>query len=301
MNTDAIKVEGLCKHYKDFALRDVSFTVPAGMIVGFVGENGAGKTTTIDCILGAAFADTGSIHVFGQEVSRANAHYIGDTAFANLRQDIGVVFDSCPFPNEYTIGKIEKICAAAYNKWDSALFNQLLEAFQLTRTKTVKELSRGMGMKVSMAIAMAHRPHLLVLDEATAGLDPIARDEVLDLIKARLECEDCAVLMSSHITSDLERVADRLVCIHEGRILFDVPTEEITDKAGSAHCSSKDMSALQASGVFAPGELLAVRSDFSTAVLVDDRLAFAEAFPEIPCERLTIDEYMTFMLKGERL
>ncbi len=301
MNTDVIRVEGLCKHYRSFELRDVSFTVPAGMVVGFVGENGAGKTTTIDCILGAAYPDAGSIRIFGQEVSNASQHYIGDAAFAGLRQDIGFVFDSCPFPNEYSIGKIERICSAAYRKWDVETFEQLLQAFQLERAKTVKELSRGMGMKVSMAIALAHHPNLLVLDEATAGLDPLARDEVLDLIKACLEREECAVLMSSHITSDLERIADRLLCIDEGRIVFDLPTDSITDKAGVAHCTTKDVELLQESGAFEPGELVALRSNFSTNVLAEDRFAFAEAFPEVPCERLSIEEYMAFMLKGERL
>lgn len=296
-----LSVRGLCKTYPDFKIEDVNFDVPEGMIVGFVGENGAGKTTVINCVLGVVFPSSGSIQLFDSQVASCDAGYIGDKRFAMLRQDIGVVFDACSFPNDFTLQKVRVTCSHAYDNWDDGYFLHLIDEFSLDLKKEIQGLSRGMGMKLSLACALAHHPKLLILDEATAGLDPLARDEILGIIRNCVEQRDCSVLMSSHITSDLEKCADILVCIHDGRILFEMPVDDITDSMGIARCNSETLALLKESNVFDQGELRAIPEAYSTNVLVPDRLAFEEAFPEIPVDRISIDDYLALVLKGKAL
>lgn len=296
-----LSLRGLCKSYRDFKIEDVGFDVPEGMIVGFVGENGAGKTTVINCILGIVFPSSGSIQLFGEQVASCDANYVGDKRFATLRQDVGVVFDACSFPNDFTLQKVRTTCSYAYDNWDDSYFLRLLDEFSLDLKKEIQGLSRGMGMKLSLACALAHHPKLLILDEATAGLDPIARDEILDIIRSCVEQKGCSVLMSSHITSDLEKCADILVCIHEGRILFEMPIDDITDRMGIARCTAGSLALLRESSVFEQDELRAISEAYSTNVLVPDRFAFEEAFPEIPVDRITIDDYLSLILKGKAL
>lgn len=297
----ALSIRGLCKTYPDFKIDDVSFDVPEGMIVGFVGENGAGKTTVINCILGIVFPTSGSIKLFGNQVASCDKDYVGDKRFAALRQNVGTVFDACSFPNDFTLQKVRSICSHAYENWEDAYFLSLLDTFSLDLRKEIKGLSRGMGMKLSLACALAHHPKLLLLDEATAGLDPLARDEVIDIIRNHVERNGCSVLMSSHITSDLEKCADILVCIHEGRIIFDMPVDTITDRMGIAHCSAESIVLLKTSNVYEQHELRAIPQTYSTNVLVPDRFAFEEAFPEIPVDRISIDDYLSLILKGQTL
>lgn len=297
----ALSIRGLSKAYPGFKIEDVGFDVPDGMIVGFVGENGAGKTTVINCVLGIVFPSSGSVRLFGEQVAPCDRDYVGDRRFATLRQDVGVVFDACPFPNDFTLQKVRTICSHAYTNWDDGYFLDLLDEFSLDLRKEIQGLSRGMGMKLSLACAVAHHPKLLILDEATAGLDPLARDEVIDIIRSCVEQRGCSVLMSSHITSDLEKCADILVCIHEGRILFHRPVDDIIDRMGIARCSTEALALLETGNVFAQGELRAITDPYSTKVLVADRFAFEEAFPEIPVDRISIDDYLALTLKGRTL
>ena len=215
-----------------FALRNVNLAVAPGEIVGFVGANGAGKTTTIRAALGLIKLDAGELRLFGEPFG-PNAP---DSIQRRVRSRIGVVFDTCPYPAEFTIAQVERCVAPAFPDWDKAQFWRLAEQFSLSRKAKVKELSRGMGMKLQLAVALSHNADLLVLDEATAGLDPIARDETLTILREFTAQESHGVLFSSHITSDLDRIADRIVGIHGGRIIFNMPREEITDMAGIAHC-----------------------------------------------------------------
>lgn len=301
MSNYLINIQGLEKRYEGFALENVSFNVPAGSIIGFVGANGAGKTTTIKCALGIAFPECGSIKLFGEEVACCADAYVGAQRFAQLRQDVGFVPDTCAFPGHVTVTTVGAIGKKTHLRWDAGRFDGLATAFQLEGDKKVSELSRGMGMKLSLAFALAHRPRLLILDEATAGLDPLARGEILDTLRDYVTDEECGVLMSSHITSDLERTADRIVCIDEGRIAFDMPAEDITDIAGIARCSAHDLGMLLSSRVYGAGTLRVRRGAYANDVLVPDRFAFAEAFPEIAVDRASIDDYLTLTLKGELL
>lgn len=292
---DLLRIRSLSKHYDGFDLQNIDLTVPAGSVVGFVGSNGAGKTTTIKAILGLIFPDAGSIELFGQNVGE----HASAKAIKQAKQRTGVVFDTCSFPEEMSIASVGKLMAYSYDSWSPADFEQRLAQFELPKDKTVHDLSRGMSMKLSLACALAHDPDLLILDEATAGLDPLAREEALDLLRVYMRDERHGILMSSHITSDLEKIADYIVCIDDGRIVFSVEKDAITDLAGVAHCRAADFEHIAASGFFAPGDLRSMRHPYGIDVLAPDRFAFAENFKNIALDKADIDTYMALMLKGE--
>lgn len=273
-----------------FALRNVNLAVSSGEIVGFVGANGAGKTTTIRAALGLISLEAGELRLFGEPFG-PNAP---DGTQRRVRSRIGVVFDTCPYPTEFTIAQVERCLAPAFPSWDKAQFWHLAERFSLTRKAKVRDLSRGMGMKLQLAVALSHKADLLVLDEATAGLDPIARDGVLAALREFAAQEGHGVLLSSHITSDLDRVADRVVGIDGGRIIFNMPREEITDMAGIAHCTAEQARTI----LECVEEAHIEQREFSCDVLVPNRFEFAEAFPEIPCDHASIEDYLHFTLKG---
>ena len=291
--TPLIEARGITKHYDGFTLDTVSFTVNEGEIVGFVGQNGAGKSTTIKALLGLFPIDGGEGRVLGTsstELSRSSG--------AATKEQVGVVFDAVSLPEHLSVADVSHIYSRVYATWDARRFERLTAEFGLDARKTVKELSRGMGMKLSLACAFAHDARLLILDEATAGLDPMARDEMLDRLRDFVAEPGRAILMSSHITSDLERIADRIVCIEAGRIIFDLPKDAITDEMGVARCRATDFERVAASGIIPEHDLRCLRHDYGIDLLVPDRFAFAENFPEIPCDRMTIDDYLTLTLKG---
>ena len=274
-----------------FALDGVSLTVGESEVVGLVGANGAGKTTTIRAALGLLPLDSGEFSLFGN----AFGAHASSECQRDVRSRVGVVLDGCPFPNDHTDRQSAACVSAAYGSWDQARFERLCAEYGLGLKTKVKVLSRGMGMKLQLAVAFSHEAELLILDEATAGLDPIARDEVLDQFRAFAREEGHGVLLSSHITTDLERIADRVVAIDGGRILFDVAREDITDTAGVARCSQAQL-----------GEVLScvagartLQREFACDVLVPNRFEFAEAFPDIPCDHASIDDYLHFFLEGE--
>lgn len=303
---DLIKVEGLVKTYEGFTLDHVNLNVPAGCVTGFVGSNGAGKTTTIKAMLGLVRPDAGNVALFGDAVcgfglqaAADGAPVVHETALARAKARLGVVFDACPFPNESRVSDVERIGRYAFPTWKRDAFERYARRFGLDAKKQVKDLSRGMGMKLQLAFALAHRPELLVLDEVTAGLDPMARDEVLDILRAFMEDERHGILMSSHITSDLEKIADYVVCVDEGREAFSCAVDDITDTAGVATCGAAQVDGIASSGLFDPGSLRVQVGAYSCEVLVPDRALFARRFPQIACGRADIDSYMRLMLKGE--
>lgn len=286
-----LELKGISRHVSDrFSLRDVTLAVEPGQIVGFVGANGAGKTTTIRAALGLIKLDAGEVHLFGQHCN-ANAP---DETQRHLRSRIGLVLDTCPFPSTLKVGQIESLVGPAYPTWDLETFARFINRFGLDPKTKVKDLSRGMGMRLQLACALSHNAKLLILDEATAGLDPMAREELLDELLAFVSDGQRSVLLSSHITSDLERAADRVICIDNGSIVFDLPREDITDRAGIAHCTQAQAVELMACVEGAR----AARHAYSVDVLVPNRHDTLEAFPEIPCDRATIDDYLRLMLKG---
>ena len=282
---NTIEITGLCKAYDTFALKDVSFTLPAGSIMGLIGENGAGKTTTLKCILNLIHRDSGHIRLLGHD-------NIKEERLA--KQDIGVVLDECFFHDTLRAKEVEYILAPCYQNWDAALFQTYLDKFKLPANQYIKEYSRGMKMKLSLAAALAHHPKLLILDEATAGLDPVIRDEILDEFLDFIQDEEHSILLSSHITSDLEKVADYITYIHHGHVVFSDSKDAILEQYGRVACSREQMEAI------APGHLLRVRwGSFGCEGLLSDREAFRRAYPDLMVEPVTLEEIMVFIGKGE--
>ena len=286
-----LELKGASRRVSDrFSLRNVTFAVEPGQIVGFVGANGAGKTTTIRAALGLIKLDAGEVCLFGQRCD-ADAP---DELQRHLRSRIGLVLDTCPFPSTLKVTEVEALVSPAYPTWSHETFAGLIDRLGLEAKAKVKDLSRGMGMKLQLACALSHKAELLVLDEATAGLDPMAREELLDELLAFVADGKHSILFSSHITSDLERAADRIVCIDNGSVAFDLPREDITDRAGIAHCTQAQAAELMACVEGAR----ATRHVYSIDVLVPNRREALEAFPEIPCDRISIDDYLRLTLKG---
>ncbi len=286
---NALEIVNLHKKYPNFTLNNVSFTVPCGCIVGFVGENGAGKTTTIKSILNTITPDSGSISIYGM---------LNNTS-AQAREDIGFVFDECYFHETFTIPQVGKILKGIYKNWDDAYFNQLLQTFGLTsvtgKKDIIKNFSRGMKMKLSLAAALAHHPKLLVLDEATSGLDPVIRDEILDMMLEFIQDEEKSILFSSHITSDLEKAADYLVFIHNGTILLTGEKDDILSNYGILHCSKDVFSALSTETIVGYKH-----SAFGVDVLVSNRNSFTQQ-EDILIDKATIEDIMLYTIKGEHI
>jgi len=209
--SNALEVQNLHKTYSDFTLDSVSFSLPAGYIMGFVGQNGAGKTTTIRCILNMAARDGGEITIFGLDNVRDELA---------VKQELAAVFDESFFVESWRVREVEKIIKGFYSKWDSRLYGDYLKKFELSPDKRVKELSRGMKLKLMLAVAMSHGAKLLILDEPTSGLDPVARDGLLDILREYIADGEKSVFFSTHITSDLERIADYITLIDHGKIFY---------------------------------------------------------------------------------
>jgi len=283
--TNCIEIKGLCKSYGDFSLKNINLTLPGGSILGLIGENGAGKTTTIKCILNLIRRDAGEITLLGHDNIREDRL---------AKQDVGVVLDECFFHDPLRPRDVGRILAPAYKNWDRELFQAYLDKFQLPEKKLIKEFSRGMKMKLSLSAALAHHPKLLILDEATAGLDPVVRDEILDEFLGFLCDEDHAILMSSHIISDLEKVADYIAYLHQGQLVLSDAKDTILDSYGRVGCTAAQLAAID------PGDLLRVRrGSFGCEALVSDRAAFSRKYPSLLVERTTLEDIMLFVGKGE--
>jgi ABC-2 type transport system ATP-binding protein len=209
--SNALEVQNLNKTYGDFTLDSVSFSLPAGYIMGFVGQNGAGKTTTIRCIFNMAARESGEIKIFGLDNIRDELA---------IKQELAAVFDEIFFVDTWRVREVEKALRGFYSGWDSRLYSEYIKKFELSPEKRVKELSRGMKMKLMLAVAMSHDAKLLIMDEPTSGLDPVARDELLNILREYIADGEKSVFFSTHITSDLERIADYITLIDHGRIFY---------------------------------------------------------------------------------
>ncbi|MCI8537158.1 MAG: ABC transporter ATP-binding protein [Oscillospiraceae bacterium] len=283
--TNCIEIKGLCKSYPDFALDHIDLTVPGGSILGLIGENGAGKSTTIKCILNLVRWDAGSIRILGQDNIERDV---------SLKQDIGVVLDECFFHDNLRASDVDTILRRVYKRWDRDLFSNYCRQFGLPEKKTIKEYSRGMKMKLSLAAALAHRPRLLILDEATSGLDPVVRDEILDEFLSFIQDEDHGILLSSHITSDLEKAADYITYIHRGRVTLSGAKDELLEQYGRLVCRASDLEKLDKSLV------VGVRkSQFGCEALVNDRAGLRKAYPELTVDPVSLEDIMVFTVKGE--
>ena len=280
-----LEINNLTKDFGDFLLDKVSFSIPQGTIMGLIGENGAGKTTTINLVLNELEKDAGTITIFGKD------HLEHETEVKNA---IGVVFDDCPLPDLFSTMEIEEVMKNIYPSWDRGAFRKYLSEFELPTGKPVKDLSRGMKIKLSFAIALAHNPKLLILDEATSGLDPVMRDEILDILLDFVQDETHSVLFSSHITSDLEKIADYITFIHKGRVLFYKTKDELIYNYGIIHCTTACFEDLDKS------EIIAYRKrDYEWQVMVADRETAQRKYEDCVVDNATLDDIMLFYVKGE--
>lgn len=283
---NCIEVSGLSKQYGDFFLRDISFNVPGGSIVGLIGENGAGKSTTLKCILDLIRPDAGEIKIFGQD-SRENGQQV--------RQEIGVVMDECFFHDTLYARDVDLILSSVYKNWDSELYFDYLNKYNLPEKKLIKEFSRGMKAKLSLAAALAHRPKLLILDEATSGLDPIVRDEILDEFLEFIQDESRGILVSSHIITDLEKVADYIIYIHQGALLLNENKDDILSRYGRLACSIKEFDRVDSADV-----LRMRQSSFGCEALITDRKRFGRKYPDLMVEPVKLEEIMLFFGRGDK-
>ena len=284
--TNSIEIRGLNKSYPDFTLGEIDLTLPGGTIMGLIGENGAGKTTLMKCILNLVRRDSGSITLLGYDNIREERL---------AKAEIGVVLDECFFHDTLRPKDVGAILAPAFrDRWDSRLYADYLDKFQLPQGKLIKEFSRGMKMKLSLAAALAHRPKLLLLDEATAGLDPVVRDEILDEFLAFICDEEHSILISSHITSDLEKVADYITYLHQGRIVLSDAKDTILEHYGRVGCTAAQLEAID------PADLVRVRrGSFGCEALVADRGTFHRSYPHLMVEPIALEDIMLFIGKGE--
>lgn len=279
----AIEIKKLTKTFTGFTLGDVSLTVPGGSIMGLIGENGAGKSTTIKCLLGLLHPDSGSLSVLG-----------GAPNDPAVREWIGVVLDECPFHGGLTAQQVGKILSREYKMWHQELYEDYLKKFDLPRNLFIKDFSKGMKMKLSIAAALAHHPKLLILDEPTSGLDPVVRSEILDEFLEFIKDEEHSILLSSHITSDLERVADYITYIHKGKVKLSGEKDTLLEEYGRLACTSADLAQVDKT------YLVGVREGrFGSEALIRNKQEFQRRYPDLAVDPVTLEEIMVFTVRGD--
>lgn len=280
MSDFAIEIKNLVKKFDDFTLEPIDFSIPKGSIVGYIGQNGAGKSTTIKLLLGLLKKDSGEIKILGYDNPNS----------LELKDKIGVVFDDLLVPEEMTLVDLEKFCSRVYSKWDREFFYQLKKKFKLSEKQAIQSYSRGMRMKLSMAVALSHKAEILILDEATSGLDPIVRDEILDFLLDFIQDENHTILISSHILSDLEKVADYIAFINDGKVLFVESKDELKENYAICTLSNEEVKNLDEEAIIgrrihAFGQEMLVKRNF---------------IPDgIRLQKPSIEDIMIYFLKGD--
>ncbi len=279
-----LEVKNLSKKYSGFELKDVSFELPKGMIMGFIGENGAGKTTTIKAILDIIKDYTGEIKIFGLNNNKDEKI---------VKEDIGVVLDDMFFPENLTSKDINSIMKYTYKNWDSKLYFKYLKEFSLPLKKQIKTLSKGMRKKLEIATALSHHPKFLILDEPTSGLDPIARTEVLDIFQDFIQNEECSIFLSTHITSDLEYIADYITFINEGKILLTKTRDELLENYAIVKCTEKEFKSIDETDF-----VKYRKTKYEYDVLVENKREFSKKYKIKTIDKITLEELMVLMIKG---
>ena len=275
---NVIEVNGITKKYDGFLLDNVSFNVAKGSIMGFIGQNGSGKSTTINAILNIIRTDSGNIKVFGMDNRKHETE---------IKKHISAVFDELPFHDELNADALNKIFRDIYFEWNSEIFRSYLDRFQLPRKKKFGQFSKGMKMKLQIATALSHNAKLLILDEATTGLDPVIRNEILDIFLEFLQDEENSVFMSSHITTDIEKVADSVTFIDKGKILLSGFKDDILNSHGVIKCSKSDFNEIEKS------DFISARvTDFGAEVLISDRKKALQKYSGAIIDPTTLEEIM---------
>ena len=282
-----IEIRQMTKTYPAFRLDRVDLSVPKGSIVGLIGENGAGKTTLIKGMLGLVHPEEGEVLIFGKDAK---------TSMKEIKTNIGVVLDGSFFMELLKVQAIDTVMKGIYDKWDTALFYDYLQRFGIDPSKKIKELSKGMQKKLEILTALSHHPKLLILDEPTSGLDPVVRNEILDIFQDFILDEECSILLSTHITSDLEHIADYLAFIDNGQMIFFETRDKVLDSYGILKCDQKKFERLEPSDV-----IRYRRNRYNYEVLVNDRHSILRTCRDAVIEKITIEDLMLLYIKGEKL
>ena len=281
-----LEIKNLSKKYKGFELKNVNIKLPKGMIMGFIGENGAGKTTTIKSILNIINRDSGEIKIFGLD-NKENER--------KIKEDIGVVLDDS-FLSEYlNPADINKIMKNIYKNWDEKLYFKYIEDFKLPKEKISKEYSSGMKMKLKIAVALAHHPRLLILDEPTSGLDPVARNEILDIFQEFIQDEEHGIFVSSHITSDLEHIADYITFINDGEIIFTKTRDDLLENYGIVKCSEEQFKKIDKKDY-----IKYKKNRYEYDVLIEDKYEFKKKYDISVIDKPSVEDIMLIYIKGEK-
>ncbi len=283
---NAIEINGITKKYDGFTLDGISFNLPKGDILGFIGQNGAGKTTTIKSILNIIAPNSGEIKIFGLDhIKHEN----------EIKKHISAVFDEIPFHDSFTANAINTVMKGMYSEWDEKLYFSYIEKFGLPKKKKIGKLSKGMKMKLQIAYALSHNAKLLIMDEATTGLDPIVRNEILDIFREYLKDGERSILMSSHITSDIEKIADCVAFIDKGKILLSGYKDDIIENHGIIKCSKADFQEI------AKEDYISARTnDFGAEVLVSDRAAAKQKYSGAVIEKASLEDIMLFYVNRDK-
>lgn len=281
-----IELQNISKKYQGFELKNISFNVPQGCIVGLIGENGAGKTTTIKAILNITKSD-GTIKIFGKDI-RNNEK--------TIQEEIGVVLDDSFLSTYLNTKQINSIMRDAYKKWDENIYFNLLKQFDLPTNKLIKDFSSGMKMKLKIAVAISHKPKLLILDEPTSGLDPVVRSEILEIFRKYIENDETrSILLSTHITTDLEHISDYIVFIEKGKLIFNLPTEELLENYGVIKCSEEDFSKLDNEDY-----IRYKKEKYQYEVLTENKNVIKKKHSKLTIDKPSIEDIMLLYIKGEK-
>ena len=283
---NAIEIKGLTKKYDGFTLDDISFDVPKGSVMGFIGQNGAGKTTTIKAIFNIISRDAGTIKVLG--LDNIENEY-------EIKEDVAAVFDELPFHEDFNAKQISIVLSSVFKNWDNEKFKELLTRFALPEKKKIKQFSKGMKMKLQIATALSHGAKLLIMDEATTGLDPVVRNEILDIFREYLQDGERSILMSSHITSDLEKIADCVTFIDKGKILLSGYKDDILDTHGLLKCSKADYENIDKEDIIS-----ARITDFGVDAMVSDKEMCNKKYSGAVIDKTTLEEIMLFYVNRDK-
>lgn len=281
-----IEIERLTKKYNNFTLGPININIPSGQIIGLIGENGAGKTTLIKSILNITHIDEGFVKIFEKNLKEYENE---------IKENIGVVLDNMFFPEILYTKDINKIMKSIYKTWDEELYNKYLEEFKIPTNSQIKTLSKGMRKKLEIATALSHHPKLLILDEPTSGLDPIVRNEILDIFLNFISDEEHGILISTHITSDLEHISDKIIFIHKGKIILNETRDDIMDNYGILKCSIEEINEIDEEDIITKR-----KNKYNYDILIKDKNKIKKKYKDLIIDNITLEDLMLNIIKGEK-
>lgn len=283
---NVIEIKNLSKKYKSgFELKNINLEIPSGMIIGLIGENGAGKTTIIKSILNILKIDKGNIKIF-------NKNYKEEI----VKEDIGVVLDNMFYPEILTPSDIETSMKSIFKNFDSELFNKYLDEFNIPKKNTIKTFSKGMRKKLEIATALSHHPKLLILDEPTSGLDPVVRSEILDIFLKFISDNEHTILLSTHITTDLEHIADKIIFIDKGNIILNEDKDNIMDNYAILKCDIDSFSKIDKEDI-----IRYKKNKYNYDILIKDKKKLSKKYKDYIIDSITLDDLMLLVIKGEKI